>query len=156
MNLTSWRVCSYPLICGGTVVTGSRSHSWSLVKLALEPSIWLRVCAAKKEGVGGREQKWGRPKHEKYTCLSPKECFWINFPRINSVMNDRWASALRGHKFCSRGQLMIDMFSRLNSQRRVKGQFLNLKISDPTEAVLSFQKCSKVAQEDECVTFAHV
>lgn len=36
----------------------------------------------------------------------------------------------------------------------MRGQLLNLKISNPAEAELSFQKCSKVAQEEECVTFA--
>ena len=50
---------------------------------------------------------------------------------------------------------MMDIFSRLNSQRHARGKHLNFKISNPVKAILSFQKHRKLAQEDKCVTFAH-
>ena len=79
----------------------------------------------------------GQPKHKKHTCLLAKQCFEISFPRINSVKyRATWASALRGREFLSWGQLMMDMFSRLNSQRHMRGQLLNLKISESTETVI--------------------
>lgn len=88
-------------------------------------------------------------------CLSPKECFGISSSRINSAKSSHWASALRGRKLPSWGQLMMGVVSSLDSQRHMRGHLLNLKISDPTEAALSFQKHISVAQEDERETLAH-
>lgn len=81
--------------------------------------------------------------------------FGISYLRLNSGKKTLWASALRGRKLSSWGQLMMDTFSRLSSQRQARDQLLNLKISNPVKAILSFQKHKKLAQEDKCVTFAH-
>lgn len=53
------------------------------------------------------------------------------------------------------GSANAGMFSRHSPRGHVSGPFLNLQVSDPAEAVLSFWKHSDAAQEDGCVTFAH-
>lgn len=100
----------------------------------------------------GRRNRIGS-KHEKHTgVLCPKKVS-AHFLRISSV--EKGSSARRRCQFCSRGQLETDTFSRLSSQTTVREKLLNLKMSALEASMLSFQKRSKVAGEDECVTSAH-
>lgn len=86
-------------------------------------------------------------------CISmAMRMFGISYLRLNSVKKTLWTSALRGHKLSSWGQVMMDIFSRLNSQRHARSKLLNFK---NVKAILSFQKHRKLAQEDKCVTFAY-
>lgn len=166
MNLTSWRFPSAaPYSWRKSSARLEVTHSQCLVESGLEARClrtqslcWTCVVQpGTRQMEAGSRDRAGRGRPDTSTlCISmAMRMFGISYLRLNSVKKTLWTSALRGHKLSSWGQLMMDTFSRLNSQRHARGKRLNFKISNPVKAILSFQKHRKLAQEDKCVTFAH-
>ena len=151
-SLTSQRFCSSPHdVREGTALRGLRSH----VRCLMDPDSGSvpGTCSVAENGADrGRQQGQGRPRWEKYTSVYHPRSVSGSVSQESSAKSRHWASALGGHKLRSWGQLMMHVFPRLNPRRHRKGHFLNLQVSDPTEAALSFQKHSSMVQEDECVT----